>query len=108
MFTNANTTSGRSLKRERSKMLAAKLMVFAGIPIAGMAAFSLLTCSVTLNAQVLQGSLTGTVTDSSGAVVPGAAVSVVSPATRFKREGKTNGACIYIFSDIQPGVYNVT
>jgi hypothetical protein len=61
-----------------------------------------------LNAQVLQGSLVGVVTDSTGAVIPGASVSVVSPETGFTREAKTNGEGIYAFNDLQPGIYTVT
>lgn len=59
-------------------------------------------------AQVLQGSLIGTVADNSGAVVPGATVTVVMPATGFTRTGKTNGEGLYSFSDLLPGSYTIT
>ena len=59
-------------------------------------------------AQVLQGSLVGDVTDSTGAKIPGAAGTVVSPDTGFTRETKTNGEWIYLFNDLQPGSYTVT
>ena len=103
MFRNANNTSGRYPRWDTSTMLASKLIIFAGISMGSLAAFSLLTCSVTLNAQVLQGSLTGAVTDSSGAVVPGAAVSVVSPSTASRAREKLMGLASIPSAIFSPG-----
>ena len=61
-----------------------------------------------LHAQVVQGALTGVVTDSSGAVLTGASVTVKSPETGFTREAKTNQQGIFNFNDLQPGIYTVT
>lgn len=75
-------------------------------------AFILSVTSLTLpgatHAQVLYGSLTGNVTDSAGASVPGATVSAVNTATNVSKETTTNGEGIYQFSDLLPGVYKVT
>jgi outer membrane receptor protein involved in Fe transport len=57
---------------------------------------------------VLYGSLTGNVTDSAGAAVPGATVSAVNTGTNVSRETTTNEEGIYQFSDLLPGVYKVT
>ena len=65
------------------------------------------TCSAA-RAQVLYGSLTGNVTDSSGAVVPGATVKAVNTETGFNRTEQSNSAGIYKFSDLVPGTYGVT
>ncbi len=59
-------------------------------------------------AQVVQGTLTGVVTDSGGALLPNASVNVRSPETGFTRDAKTNGEGIFNFNDLQPGTYTVT
>jgi len=53
-------------------------------------------CVHRLNAQVLYGSIVGTVSDQTGAVVPGAHVTVVNPLTGLKRETDTNTAGQYM------------
>ncbi len=59
-------------------------------------------------AQVLYGSLTGTITDSTGAAVPGAKVEVVNTATGISRNAATDDRGGYLFSDLQAGPYRVT
>src|SRR5437764_3240413 len=53
------------------------------------------------------GQITGEVTDSSGAVVVGATVTVTNPQTNFTRTATTNNAGNYAFPALLPGVYNV-
>ncbi len=53
------------------------------------------------------GQITGLVTDPSGAVLVGAAVTVTNPQTSFTRTENTNGAGIYTFPSLLPGAYNV-
>lgn len=53
------------------------------------------------------GEITGEVTDSSGAVVIGATVSVTNPQTNFTRTATTNNAGNYSFPALLPGVFNV-
>jgi hypothetical protein len=53
-------------------------------------------------------SINGTVTDVSGAVVPGAAVSVLNEATNATRETETNSTGTYSISSLVPGIYDVT
>ena len=50
----------------------------------------------------------GSVTDSSGAVVPGAKVTIENSATQVKRELVTNSAGEYDAIGLDPGVYSVT
>src|SRR6185369_6994389 len=59
------------------------------------------------NAQTLYGSMVGNVTDPSGAAVPGATVSATNPATGFVRETTTDERGAYLFTDLQPGTYEV-
>src|SRR6266542_1035543 len=59
-------------------------------------------------AQVLYGSLTGTVTDTGGSVVPRAAVKLVNTGTSQQLTGTTNEAGSYSFSSVLPGAYDLT
>ena len=60
-----------------------------------------------LSAQVLYGSLSGTVADSTGAVVPGAAVSVTNAGTGQSLNASTSESGHYIFPGLMPGVYEL-
>jgi len=60
------------------------------------------------HAQVLYGSLTGTVTDASGAVVNGANVSVLEGQTGVTRQANSDSSGIYRFTALSPGTYKVT
>jgi outer membrane receptor protein involved in Fe transport len=59
-------------------------------------------------AQVLYGSLVGTVTDQSGAVVPDAQVSASDVQTGQTREATSDGSGRYSITNLLPGTYNVT
>jgi hypothetical protein len=52
--------------------------------------------------------LTGTVTDSSGAVMPGAKVTLTSSETGAQREGLSNESGAYEFTALLPGGYRLT
>ncbi len=58
-------------------------------------------------AQVLYGSLVGTVTDPSGAVVQGAAITITNADTGLTRETSTNEAGQYSVPNLLPGNYEV-
>ncbi len=58
-------------------------------------------------AQVLYGSLVGNITDPSGAVVPGASVSITHQETGHVREALSNDAGHYTFPAIQTGTYEI-
>jgi hypothetical protein len=74
--------------------------------LAACSALLLLACAVLTNAQGLSG-ITGTITDPSGAVVPGATVTVTNVATNVVRSATTSSAGVYILTDLIPGTYNV-
>src|SRR5436190_8242747 len=54
-----------------------------------------------------QGGITGTVTDSSGAAIPGASVTVTNTATRGTRNTTTNAEGLYTFPSLPPGLYEL-
>jgi len=65
--------------------------------------------AATLAAQTTgAGTITGTVTDASGGVVPSAAVILKSSATQTERQLATNDAGIYVAQFVQPGVYEIS
>jgi hypothetical protein len=59
-------------------------------------------------AQVLYGTLTGEVTDPTGAVVAGAKVTALNTGTNVAKTGVTSERGVFAFSDLQPGVYDLT
>jgi len=59
-------------------------------------------------AQERFGGLTGTVTDTSGAVLPGTTVTITNTSTNAPRAVVTNSDGSYIVSDLEPGRYAVT
>ncbi len=58
--------------------------------------------------QVDEGSITGTITDSTGAVVPGASVSLLNTDQGLTLQTKTNSGGGYTFSPVRIGHYTVT
>jgi hypothetical protein len=61
-----------------------------------------------LFAQGNSGTISGTITDSTGAVIAGATVSLIDPATGGARPNVTNDKGFYVFPDVNPGTYNVS
>lgn len=59
-------------------------------------------------AQVLYGSLTGNVTDASGAAIPNAKVEALNIGTGISKSATTDERGAYLFNDLQPGKYKVT
>ena len=59
-------------------------------------------------AQVLYGSLTGTVTDPSGASVPGATLQIQNVDTGTTKDAITDDRGSFQVGDLQQGVYKVT
>jgi hypothetical protein len=63
--------------------------------------------SMPVVAQVTSADVLGTVTDSSGAIVSGAKVTLTNLATRVTQSAASNSAGDYIFSLVQPGTYSL-
>ena len=62
----------------------------------------------TVHAQSNAGSISGVVTDPSGAVVPGATVSIENPVSGYLRSAKTDSAGKYQFSNLPFNPYHLT
>jgi hypothetical protein len=61
-----------------------------------------------IQAQNQRGRLSGQVTDTSGATVAGAAVTIENLGTHVPRNLQTNDAGDYVAPDIEPGFYSIT
>jgi hypothetical protein len=66
----------------------------------------LLLMPVLLHAQTA--SINGTVTDPSGAVIPGAAITALNHATNATRETQSTESGTYNFASLTPGIYDVS
>lgn len=66
-----------------------------------------LLASASLNAQVLKGQILGTISDQSGAVVPGVKITITETRTNFQRNAETNEAGNFFFVNLDPGDYKV-
>lgn len=65
-------------------------------------------CAVaSLSAQTISGSISGTVIDSSGNIIPSAPVKVISERTGEERSASTNETGDFVFPALQPGSYTV-
>jgi Carboxypeptidase regulatory-like domain len=72
-----------------------------------LAAFVLSLCAAaSLTAQTT--SLTGTVADPTGAIIPNATVNVVNADTGLKREDKSDSQGRYTMESLPPGTYRLT
>ncbi len=60
------------------------------------------------HAQVLYGSLTGNVTDNTGAAIPNVKVEAVNIATGVSRTALTDDRGLFLFNDLQTGQYRVS
>jgi len=58
--------------------------------------------------QAGRGGISGTITDPSGAVVPGAKVTALNRATGIKQQSVSSAAGLYSFVSLNPGTYEIT
>jgi Carboxypeptidase regulatory-like domain len=59
-------------------------------------------------AQSGRGTLTGSVTDTSGAIIPNVAVNLTEPSTASNYKTVTNAQGLFNFPELPPGLYNVS
>ena len=74
--------------------------------------FVLLACLCFTNIASAQstsaGTITGTVTDPTGAVIPDAIITVIDPATKTQRTTTSNKEGQFVLTNVQPGNYDLT
>jgi len=78
------------------------------LSIALICALFLCATSAESVAQTYQGGVRGVVRDTGGAVIPGAELTLVNPATGLRRHTVTNERGDYVFSQLPPGTYTLT
>jgi hypothetical protein len=86
----------RAIKLRKSHLVGAILL---GVAIICMANLG--------EAQVLYGTIVGTVTDATGAVIPDATITATNVLTGQVRTATTSGAGTYVVSTVQAGTYSV-
>jgi hypothetical protein len=91
---NGNKTSGNKMVKTLRNFLSVGILF-------------LCASSVAL-AQAGRGSISGLVTDQGGALVQGAHVGLLNPATGVSQHTVTTSAGLYTFISLNPGVYKVT
>ena len=73
----------------------------------GMLLLSLLVAAAPALAQRVASTIRGAVSDTSGAVIVGAKVTVKNEATGFTRTAETNASGVYTIDHLPPGDYHV-
>jgi hypothetical protein len=68
---------------------------------------SLSVCSHVIAQSTYTSQLTGVVSDASGAVIPGAKVTLTDEGTNIAANNVTNGSGIYLFTNVRPGTYTI-
>jgi hypothetical protein len=94
--------------REASALLQSKVRFQGAYMRARISLVFVLLAAVSLSAQTFRGTILGTVTDPSGAVVPGAKVMVKNTGTGLERSTETSADGSYAVPELPIGTYNVT
>ena len=71
-------------------------------------ALSLGTVTAARAQSVLEGKITGTVTDDKGEALPGVAVELAGPSIMGKRAAMTSARGVYVFLNVTPGIFTLT
>jgi hypothetical protein len=100
---------GRKMKKVKAGMQAVKGRASnMGWMMIGLAVLGVMLLSAPLKGQGITGSITGTVTDTTGAVVPGATVTITQTDTNAVHTVTTSDAGTYTVTQLPPGHYTVS
>jgi outer membrane receptor protein involved in Fe transport len=83
-----------------------KKCLFAGCLLAGLLAF--LSVDLVQAQSILEGKITGTITDDQGEILPGATVEITSPTLMGKRSAVTSAKGTFVFLSLPIGTYKLT
>ena len=92
--------SARTRDRQTPKPGASGWLLAAG-------AFMALAAALPLAAQITRGSISGLVVDSSGSVIPAAAITLTETATNVRTTAKSEPDGLFLVAGILPGTYSV-
>jgi hypothetical protein len=92
-------------RRENSRLFSHGRLRSALVALGAFCAFCVLAATPVL---AQSGAVLGVVSDTSGAVIQGASVTLTNTATGVKTTTKTNNEGVYVFPYVQPGVYDVS
>ncbi|HTB20611.1 MAG TPA: TonB-dependent receptor, partial [Bryobacteraceae bacterium] len=95
-------TLNQNVLYRSSQILRKSLLLLCGLWIVATLAIQLSAQSITA------GDVVGTVTDPTGAAIPGAAVTLANAATNNSQKAITNGDGSYRFAFVAAGTYNLT
>ncbi len=84
------------------------LLVLVGSAVSRMVSVAALLCLCAGTMSAQSGQLKGTISDSTGAVIPGAEVTLTNVATGISMETATNEAGVYTFPLLQSGSYELS
>src|SRR5689334_5283808 len=79
-----------------------------GSVLARCACFLIFVSAIAAFGQAGRGSISGTITDPNGALIQGAQITLLNPATGVTQHAVTNGAGFFSFISLNPGEYKVT
>lgn len=104
---NANSTSSIRVRRAAARTRSIWLRSLKLNWLATLLAIAVLAPIALCHAQGYRATITGTVTDPSGAVIPGARVVATNTSTGVSSSGVTNAAGLYVISYLNPGPYEI-
>lgn len=84
-----------------------KFWTWSNCKVLALTLFAALALTVTAFAQIDTGSFTGTVEDPSGAVIPGAAITVTNQGTNRSVSAQTGSSGAYRVQSLSPGLYTI-
>ncbi|MGB6608308.1 MAG: carboxypeptidase-like regulatory domain-containing protein, partial [Acidobacteriaceae bacterium] len=93
-----------SIRRLAAVCLPGSLVILSGLLIVGMVMFT----AISSHAQQLTGTMSATVYDSSGAVVPGATVTLKNSASGDIRRTVSDASGYFTFTAVQPATYSIS
>src|SRR6185503_16660889 len=78
------------------------------MPLKLVMVLAMLACAISVHAQVTTGTVRGVVKDQTGAVIPGATVTITDPNTKTSQTAQSGSGGEYQFNNLQVGTYVIT